>query len=181
MEQDYVYNLPLIPRKMKIAYLISAYKDPNQLGRMIRALYVEGSTRFFIHVDVKSSVGSFEQSVNPEYRPYVEFTKKRYWVQWGGYNQVRYQQALLQSCIESGVDFDRVFILTAQDYPLWSNEKIVRELESHPAKEYIRGLDVSNLSMPKYHEKIVLYHFFRDMYHVPYKLKKIFSGGGERL
>lgn len=84
MEQDYVYNLPLIPRKMKIAYLISAHNDPKQFGRMVSALHIEGSTSFFVHVDAKTNQEEFEQNIAPAYKPYVTFTQNRYWVQWGG-------------------------------------------------------------------------------------------------
>lgn len=53
----------------------------------------------------------------------------------------------------------------------------MRELENNPTKEYIRGLNITNISLPKIREKLVLYHFFRDMDKTSYKVKKIFSGG----
>ena len=40
--------------KMKIAYLISVYKDPQQFVRMLKALRGK-ETYFFIHVDAKKS------------------------------------------------------------------------------------------------------------------------------
>lgn len=92
------------------------------------------------------------------------FVTNRLSVNWGGYHQVLYQKELLRSCIESGVDFDRVFILTAQDYPLWSKQKIVSELEDNPQKEYIIGLDISSITEPKkIRDKLVLYHFMREL------------------
>lgn len=76
------------------------------------------------------------------------------------------------------MDFDRVFILTAQDYPLWSKQKIVSELEDNPQKEYIIGLDISSITEPKkIRDKLVLYHFMRDIPVRSVKIKKMFSGG----
>lgn len=43
---------------MKIAYLISVYKDPTQFKRMVRILD-NGHTHFFIHVDAKVGQEAF--------------------------------------------------------------------------------------------------------------------------
>lgn len=89
---------------------------------------------------------------------------------------------MLKSCIKFGKKFDRIFILTGQDYPLWSNAQIETELRNNPHKEYITGLDISKLRKPsKLQSKIILYHFFRDMEGVPYKIKKVFSGSSRLL
>lgn len=161
---------------IKIAYLISVHKDPIQLGRMIKALYQGENTIFFIHVDAKCNIIDFENSINSTYKNNVFFIPNRYLIQWGGFNQVRYQQELLKSCINSGIQFDRVIILTGQDYPLISNEDINNKLNENSDKEFIIGLDISNIQYPpKIKKKLVLYHFFRDL-KVPYKFKKIISG-----
>lgn len=93
-----------------------------------------------------------------------------------------YQKFLLEACIQSGVRFDRIFILTGQDYPLWSNAQIIQELEHNPDKEYMLGLNLTHVKNPprKILDKITLYHFFRDL-NVPYKLKKCFSGGSRLI
>ena len=80
-----------------------------------------------------------------------------------------YQRELLRCCLESGTNFDRIFILTGQDYPLWSNVRIADELTRHPDKEYIIGLDHTTLPDPVRQRKITHYHFFRDMRHIPFK------------
>lgn len=146
---------------MKIAFLVSAYTDPKQLGYMVEALN-DDNHWFFIHVDKKVGIEPFMDAVKNFCN--VSFVPKRFRVEWGGYNQVLYQKELLRSCIDSGIDFNRVFILTAQDFPLWSKQRIIAELEANPQKEYIIGLDITNISGPKaIKDKIVLYHLFRDM------------------
>lgn len=49
---------------MKIAYLISAYKDPQQLSRMVQALHTE-DTRFFVHVDANVDIKPFISVITP--------------------------------------------------------------------------------------------------------------------
>ena len=162
---------------MKIAYLISVYKDPTQFKRMVRILD-NGHTHFFIHVDAK--VG--QEAFTPPSQNIFTFCKSRYYIQWGGFNQVKYQLEMLKTCIESGKRFDRIFILTGQDYPIRSNAEIESELNNNPRKEYITGLNISNLRKPsKLRHKITLYHFFRDLEGITYKVKKIFSGGSRLL
>ena len=54
----------LFVKIMKIAYLISAHKDPQQLGRMVQALHTE-DTRFFVHVDANVDIKPFINTTTP--------------------------------------------------------------------------------------------------------------------
>ncbi len=108
----------------------------------------------------------------------MNFTKERVRIQWAGYGQVCYQKYLLRACIESGIDFDRVFILTGQDYPLLSNEEINNVLSSDPNKEYIKGLNLT--ALPKGHvqrDKVMVYYFFLNMTYAPRIIQKILWKG----
>lgn len=159
---------------MKVAFLISAYTDPKQLGNMVEALDGDGHWlyRFFVHIDKKVDAKPFADAVGAHGG--VTFCSRRLAVNWGGYNQVLYQRELLRSCIESGEDFDRVFILSGQDYPLWSVYEITAELEANPQKEYILGLDITNVNEPKsIRRRITRYHFFRDASPRSIKLRKL--------
>lgn len=84
----------------KIAYLISAYKDPEHLQRLISALAygVEEYVCFFVHIDAKVEEKPFLPICNKEN---VFFTPNRFWVQWGGYSQVLYQKELLRCAFET--------------------------------------------------------------------------------
>lgn len=66
---------------MKIAFLISAYTDPRQLGNMIRALENDNHW-FFIHVDKKARIEPFVVEAKNYKR--VTFVTNRISVNWGG-------------------------------------------------------------------------------------------------
>lgn len=51
---------------MKIAYLISAYKDPQQLARMVLALHTK-DTSFFVHVDANVDIKPFINTIAPSF------------------------------------------------------------------------------------------------------------------
>ena len=128
---------------MKIAFLISAYKDPAQLRNLIDALKGDGSY-FFIHIDKKVDINLFK-AVIPEFKldnQSLLYTQIRYYVYWGGWNQVRYQKELLRSCFELDIDFDRIVLITGQDFPLVSREKLFEKyISNFDGKNYLRIKD----------------------------------------
>ncbi len=166
---------------MNIAYLISAYKDPVQLKNLVEFLRGDG-THFYIHIDKKVDISPF-QKLLPEYKTSNEsltYLKIRVPVYWGGFSQIRYQKMLIGTALNSGIDFKRYVIITGQDFPLVSREKIIKDFSENKEKEYLTGLNFSNLSK-KYDvnqsqlEKITLYHFFRDFYPFSQRLCFILS------
>lgn len=168
---------------MNIAFLISAYKDPAQLKRLINALQGDGS-HFFIHVDKKVDISSFLQ-ICPEFHAdnqSLTYLEKRFPVYWGGFSQVQYQFAMLDAAIKSNTTFDRFVIITGQDFPLIPRLKIFEKFSKNSKKEYITGYDLSN-SPEKTNqlELIQIYHFFRDFYPFSQKTVNVFSGISRRL
>lgn len=158
---------------MRIAYLISAYTDLPQLMRTMDALDSEDS-RFFVHIDRKSTM-----TVPP--REHLNVLEKRFFVQWGGWNQVLYQQALLEACMNDPAGYDRIVLISGQDYPLLSPEGIAREFRLHPDRQYVKGQNISAPGTPERgREKITVYHFFRDL-ELPHRLKQAVCGGSRWL
>lgn len=64
---------------MKIAYIIGAHSDPNNLRRLVLSL---GRQDFYIHVDLKSDIEPFQKGL--ENVKNVHFIKNRVKVYWGG-------------------------------------------------------------------------------------------------
>ena len=158
---------------MRIAYLISAYTDLPQLLRTIEALDSEES-RFYVHIDRKSPM-----EIPP--REHLTVLEKRFYVQWGGWNQVRYQQTLLEACLADPEGFDRIVLISGQDYPLRSPSAIAREFSEHPDRQYVLGQNISAPGTPERGlEKITVYHFFRDL-ELPHRLKQAVCGGSRWL
>jgi len=119
---------------MKIAYLISAYTNPPHLGDLVDALYTEDSF-FFIHVDLKVDITPFKEST--EGRKNVFYVSDRQKVAWGGWSQVMTQIALMKEARSSQIGFDYHFFISAQDYPVWSNSRIMSYLSSIGDRELI--------------------------------------------
>lgn len=120
---------------MKIAFLISAYTDPAHLKRFIDSLPEESHS--FIHVDKGADETPFRQLMT---QPHVHFIDNRVRVMWGSYTQVQFQMELIRAALGSGETFDYLFMLSAQDYPVWSNARIMTHLEANKGKNYLMGM-----------------------------------------
>lgn len=120
---------------MKIAYLIPTFTDPVHLRRLIRAL--DDGAEFFVHVDAKVDEAPFREAAAA---PNVHFLPRRYRVLWGDITQVYYQKALLEACLAFPARFDRVCLLSGQDYPLWPKARLRAFFERHRDREFVAGI-----------------------------------------
>lgn len=131
---------------MNIAYCISAYKDPQQLKKLILALDTDSSF-FFVHIDKRvKNISEFE-AIKKDCR-HLKICKQRFFVQWGGWNQVKYQELFLKEALEFPIRIDRILILTGMDYPLWSNDRIHHYFEQNPEIIMMKGINLTRLQKP---------------------------------
>lgn len=138
----------------KIAYIISAFTDPEQLERLVARL--SEISDFYIHIDKKVDITPFRQLLGDK----VHFVH-RHWISWGGWSQVKYQQEMLRAVLDSGIDYSHVVCLSGLDYPLWSTENINTFFNSNPEKEFIAGY---NLTKNRFQlSYFTNYHLFRDL------------------
>jgi hypothetical protein len=128
--------------EMNLAYIISAYKYPTQLLRLIHKLKTDGAT-FFVHIDQKS---------DPEiYRAIREGTKQleqvyfleRHKCYWGDFGHVRATIKGIQAILREKVDFDYVTLLTGQCYPLKTNQEIKTFFREHNGQSFMEYYPVT--------------------------------------
>jgi hypothetical protein len=66
----------------------------------------------------------------------------------------------MRDVVNSGIEYDRVFLLSGLDYPLWSNKQIMEYLTENADRELIRARCITGTPMAAF--KVKKYHFFRD-------------------
>lgn len=59
------------------------------------------------------------------------------------------------------------------DYPIWSNKQILSALEDNPLKQYIIGSNITLSSSAAHRNKVIRYHFFRDLHIANKSIKRI--------
>jgi hypothetical protein len=121
---------------MKIAYIILAHKNPEQLVRLIHRLQDE-NTSFFVHLDQKTSHSVYSQLLE-QLRdvPDILFVK-RYRCYWGNYGIVNATIEAIKQLVRSTIDFDYAILLSGQDYPIKSIASINAFLDRNHGSEFM--------------------------------------------
>ncbi|MEG0576846.1 MAG: beta-1,6-N-acetylglucosaminyltransferase [Bacilli bacterium] len=124
---------------MKIAYLLLAHHNPNQLVRLINKLN-NGAASFIIHYDLGSEPkefnflkGVFKEEKNVYF---VDNRKKGYW---GDFSIVNATLECIKFLLNEKVDFDYAFLLSGQDFPLKTNSEIHEFISQNNGKEFIHA------------------------------------------
>jgi len=104
---------------VRLAYLVTAFDQPEHLGRLAKALTWE-EARIYIHVDAKVDIQPFLASVGDA--PRTRFLRDRVRVEWMGFSQVTSTLRLLREAVRDG--FDHCVLITGSDYPIKTNEQI---------------------------------------------------------
>lgn len=134
MEHQSVYQGKM-PEPVRMAFLIPLFKDADHFARLLKALPEEAD--FYVHVDAKVSEEPFRKAAAGRN---VFFTKHRYNIVWGSCMQVYSQMEKMRTALNSGRSYDYFFIISGQDYPLWSNERIRQFVRDNRDRSYLKAI-----------------------------------------
>lgn len=124
--------------KLRLAYVISAYKLPENLSLLVEALVNSKATvGVIISVDKNTSTATFS-----EMKSLASLHKKvsilpREKSIYRSFGHVRSSLRGLGYLRSNNIDYDFVFLLTGQDYPIKSDEKIQAFLEKHKSSSFM--------------------------------------------
>ncbi len=125
---------------MEKAYIIMAHKSPKQLYRLITRL-IDGHSMFFIHIDKTAEFSQFE--IVNDFGELVEFVEK---VDsgWGKFGAVQAALNGLKAVKNHPKKFDRILLLSGQDYPIKSNEYINDFFKNSPHSVFVDYFPIPN-------------------------------------
>lgn len=169
-------------RFMKIAFLVAAHTDIEQLKRLSKSLLKNGDV--YIHIDAKvKNITDFINQLTFNTLSYSQgnkiiFLKNRVSVAWGGYSQIKCQSLLFQQALNSSQKYERFVYLSGLDYPIYSPKEIQTYFEKYPDTEFVCGYNISKSKNRTQLNRIQLYHFFRDI-PLPHKsfIRRCLIGG----
>lgn len=147
---------------MKIAYLIQAYKYPQQLLRLIKKLDSKDS-RFFIHIDKKSDISVFKSTLREFSNSKIKFISRREDGRWGRMGIVKATLHGIREVAQSSERFDCMRLLSGQCYPIKSAVSIHNFFEENSDKSYIFYFPLPSKSWEKERgglNRIERYHFY---------------------
>lgn len=119
-----------------LAYIISAYKLPGQVVRLIQRLNAPGAS-FFVHVDKKAPRNvSSEIFGSLAHMPNVH-RLKQHSCYWGGFGHVAATLEGIKLVLARPVEFDYAILLTGQDYPIKSPLNIAQHLQANSGRSFL--------------------------------------------
>lgn len=125
---------------MKKAYIIIAHKNPLQLYRLVSRLN-DGKSSFYIHIDKKVDLEEF--SSLKEFGDILQFIN-RFDSKWGSYGTIKPYLDGLKRIKKSGKHFDRILLLSGQDYPIKSNQEIDQFFLNSPYSVFVNYFPIPN-------------------------------------
>lgn len=125
---------------MKKAYIIIAHKNPVHLHRLINRLN-DGNSDFFLHIDKKVEISLFQNII--EFGDVIHWTE-RFDSKWGSYGTIKPYLAAMRQIREMAVNFDRIMLLSGQDYPIKSNADIDAFFTRSPHSVFINYFPIPN-------------------------------------
>lgn len=123
--------------KVKIAYLVIAYMDPEQLRRLTERL--TRSSDAYIHINASVEMAPFQKAMegmNGEGR--AVFSEERYRIVWGGYSIIRAAFSMMEQALKYE-KYDRFVLLTGLDYPIKTDEQIQEFFQRHLHTEFVHA------------------------------------------
>jgi hypothetical protein len=121
---------------LRIGYLISAYKNPRHLARLIRRLHTGSDTEFLVHVDRKTDDATFRSMVEGVADLDGIGFLQRHTCHWGGFGHVRASLKGIRAFATGDFDPDYVILLSGQDYPIKTNEYLQRFLAQGEGRSF---------------------------------------------
>jgi hypothetical protein len=120
---------------MRMAYIVAAHRDLDQLERLLRRLD-DGQTTLVVHVDSRAGAAPYAALRRRTDDLAVEYLeRRRCW--WGGFGVVGAALAGLRHLLSSGDRFEYVGLLSGQDYPLRPQPAIRSELAAAGGRSYL--------------------------------------------
>ncbi|MBQ7424351.1 MAG: conjugal transfer protein [Prevotella sp.] len=132
---------------MKLAFLISAFTDAPHLRRFVDALPEDADV--FVHIDAGVDETPFREVLCGTRAQFIE---NRVRVMWGSFRQVEFQMELIRAALSANIKksansqqpntYDYLFMLSGQDYPVWSPRRIVQYLEEHQGENFLQAMSL---------------------------------------
>jgi hypothetical protein len=128
---------------MRIAYIISAYKLPHLLVRLVQRLAAPG-TCIYIHVDARTHHAIYRTMEEPLRDVTGVHFLPRHPCHWGDFGHVAATLKGLRALVASGQPFDYVALLTGQDYPLRPHPQILATLDDANGRVFMDWMPIPN-------------------------------------
>lgn len=144
----------MVEGQVRIAYIMQCHKNPKQVNRLFSRLSCD-SADFYIHVDKKSEIqDEIEKKDNIFFVP----DRDRVDVIWGDYSQCEATLRLLSCVLNSGKNYDYVWLISGQDYPIKGVCEINKFLQEANSEVFIDVIPETENGYARFRKRNEVYH-----------------------
>ncbi len=151
---------------MRIACIIMAHKEPQQIERFLKK-FSGLPFDFYIHVDKKAEIPPFEYLAG---LPQVYFVTKRIRVQWASYSYIVAILNSFKQIFNTQIKYDFFSIMSGQDYPIKPVKDFYHLLERNRGRNFI-SYDEEEEWWSHAITRITKYHFTNFAFRGRYRLQ----------
>lgn len=165
---------------MKIAFIVLCHKNAGQVNMLIKQLST-ADRDFYVHIDKKSDM---EKNMEKAGNIFILPREMSVDVKWGEESMVVATLAMISELSKSGKEYDYVWLISGQDYPLRTNEEISLYLEKNKGFNFIEVHERENISHKRCEKRNeILYQRFllkNKLFHKILKKVYIILTGGHK-
>ncbi|MFI5124748.1 MAG: beta-1,6-N-acetylglucosaminyltransferase, partial [Chitinophagales bacterium] len=122
-----------VNKPMRIACIIMAHKNPQQIERFIKK-FDSFPFDFFLHIDKKINPKPFHYLAQ---LPRVQFVHHRVKIRWASYNFVYAALLCMKEILNGHTKYDFISVMSGQDYPIKPVAELYSVLEKNRDKNFI--------------------------------------------
>lgn len=139
---------------MRIAVAMLCHKNVQQINELLHVMEND-NIAFFIHVDRKSLIDRNDIIGN---NVTIIPREQSVSIQWGGFEMIEATLQLIKTIRQSGQEYDYVWLMSGQDWPLHSSNEIVKYVEQHNGEDFIEILSDYESFERGYYKRNALYY-----------------------
>lgn len=123
---------------MRIAFIMLCHKNPIQINMLIDKLSEFSDADIYIHVDLNHT--DIRKSIKEQKNVYLVSEEKSFHIQWGSVDIVKATLQLIREVRDSGKQYDYIWLVSGQDYPICPVNENERRLASNYGMNYIETI-----------------------------------------
>ncbi|MEJ7779037.1 MAG: beta-1,6-N-acetylglucosaminyltransferase [Daejeonella sp.] len=140
---------------MKIATVITVYKQPELVERLLRTMEHIGFD-FYLHIDEKVDFKEYSYLAT---LPNTYVLKKRFDIKWAGYSMIDALVYGMNEVLKSGIEYDFISHMSAQCYPIKRVQLIYDFFDLHKGINFLNCEASPSAWWNKAKERYEIYHF----------------------
>lgn len=133
---------------MRIAFIMLCHKSPEQINKLIEKLTEFSDADIYIHVDMNHS--EIRERIKTQDNVKLVPEDRSFYIEWGSVDMVKATLQLIREVKESGKQYDYIWLISGQDYPICSIAEIENRLAQQKGINYIECITTKDKQYDRY-------------------------------